>query len=232
MDAEQRGRLRARPSPDVALDLPLGTTPLGLADRRDGLLHVPPAARDRPCPLVVLLHGAGSTGAAALPLLAPLADEHGLVLVAPDARSRTWDVIVDEIGPDVTFLDRALERVFARCPIDAEHVAIGGFSDGASYALTLGVANGDLFPHLIAFSPGFAAPPDRVGEPRMFVTHGTDDRVLPIDRCSRRLVALFRAGGYAVSYVEFDGGHVVPADLARRAVAWLLGDGHPPSTAT
>jgi phospholipase/carboxylesterase len=34
-------------------------------------------------------------------------------------------------------------------------VALGGFSDGASYALSLDLTNGDLFASLIAFSPGF-----------------------------------------------------------------------------
>jgi len=33
-----------------------------------------------------------------------------------------------------------------------------GFSDGASYALSVGITNGDLFTHVIAFSPGFVAP--------------------------------------------------------------------------
>lgn len=38
--------------------------------------------------------------------------------------------------------------------IDPAHVAIGGFSDGASCALSLGLVNGDLFTHVMAFSPG------------------------------------------------------------------------------
>ncbi len=36
-----------------------------------------------------------------------------------------------------------------------------GFSDGASYALSLGVPNGDLFTHIVAFSPGFMRLPDQ-----------------------------------------------------------------------
>jgi predicted esterase len=35
-------------------------------------------------------------------------------------------------------------------------LAVSGFSDGASYALSIGPANGDLFTHVMAFSPGFA----------------------------------------------------------------------------
>ena len=59
-------------------------------------------------------------------------------------------------------------------------------------ALSLGMGNGDLVSHVAAFSPGFAAPDAQVGRPGVFITHGVDDRVLPIDRCSRRLVPRLR----------------------------------------
>ncbi|HEX8646723.1 MAG TPA: PHB depolymerase family esterase [Thermoleophilaceae bacterium] len=216
-----RSHLRSRPSADARAALPPGLTPLGLGAPRDGLLHVPEAGGATPTPLVVLLHGAGSSASAAIPILADLAEEHGVALLAPDSRGSTWDVIRGGFGPDVEFIDSALEHVFARWPVDPARVAVGGFSDGASYALSLGIGNGDLFTHVIAFSPGFAAPAARVGRPRMYLTHGTHDRVLPIDRCSRRLVPLFEAGEYDVTYEEFDGGHTVPAELAGRAVAWL-----------
>jgi phospholipase/carboxylesterase len=56
----------------------------------------------------------------------------------------------------------------------------------------------------------------------VFVTHGIADAVLPIDRCSRRLVPALRGGGYDVVYEEFDGGHAVPRELAHRAIEWML----------
>jgi phospholipase/carboxylesterase len=183
---------------------------------------VPPAALTRPSPLVVLLHGAGSSASAAITLLGDLADAYGLVLLAPDSRGSTWDVIRGGFGDDVAFIDRALEHVFERCPIDPARIALAGFSDGASYALSLGIGNGDLFTHLIAFSPGFAAPAAQAGRPRVFVTHGVADAVLPIDRCSRHLVPALRGGGYDVVYEEFDGGHAVPRELARRAIEWMI----------
>jgi predicted esterase len=61
-----------------------------------------------------------------------------------------------------------------------------------------------------------------VGVPRLFVTHGTGDRVLPIDACSRRLVPRLESAGYPMRYVEFDGGHVVPPALAAEALRWVL----------
>jgi phospholipase/carboxylesterase len=106
--------------------------------------------------------------------------------------------------------------------VDASRLAVGGFSDGASYALSLGVTNGDLFTHVIAFSPGFLAPAGKHGSPALFVSHGTRDRVLPIDVCSRRLVPQARREGYRVEYREFDGGHAVPPEIARGALDWFL----------
>ncbi len=152
-----------------------------------------------------------------------LADRAGVVLVAPASAGATWDVIQDDYGPDVAGIDQILRHVFARINIDPRRIGIEGFSDGASYALSLGLGNGDLFTHCIAFSPGFVAEPARRGRLRIFVTHGVHDRVLPIDRCSRRIVPRLQRDGYDVVYTEFDGPHVVPADQASAGLTWLVG---------
>ena len=184
---------------------------------------MPPGLSDaQPAPLVVSLHGAGSHASAGLALLREQAERRGFVLLAPQSSASTWDVIAADYGPDVAAIECSLAELFERVPIDRQRLAIGGFSDGASYALSLGLTNGDLFTHVLAFSPGFAAPAAPRGRPAIFVTHGIADRVLPIERCSRRLVPRLRRAGYHVRYEEFEGGHVLPPQLADRAVAWLL----------
>jgi len=125
-------------------------------------------------------------------------------------------------GPDVEFIDRALDWAFDRLTLDTRKLAITGFSDGASYALSLGITNGDLFTRVIAFSPGFMAPATRRRKPQVFVSHGTRDRVLPIERCSRRIVPQLDHAGYRVRYREFEGGHVVPPEIGHRAVRWFV----------
>src|SRR5206468_12957999 len=122
---------------------------------------------------------------------------------APQSAGGTWDLIEGQLGPDVDNVERMLDWAAARFAIDPRHRAIGGFSDGASYAISLGLANGELFDAVLAFSPGFAAGPAVRGKPRVFVSHGTRDAVLPIDRCSRTLVPRLRRLGYDVTYVEF-----------------------------
>ena len=222
--AHDEGRLAARPVPPDIAAPPPGQHPLGLVQDRDGLVYLPAGHRPEvPAPLTVLLHGAGAGAQQGLDLMRGVADEHGLVLLAPASRDqRSWDLIVGSLGPDVAFLDRALSWLFRRVAVDPTLLAVGGFSDGASYALSLGLANGDLFGQLIAFSPGFAAAPERVGRPRVFVSHGSDDAVLPIDSTSRRLVPRLRQAGYQVEYREFAGGHAVPPSILSDATAWFL----------
>lgn len=217
------GRLLARPHPPTPASDGPGLHDVGLGGRRDGLLYVPTGYRpDTPAPLVVMLHGAGGNARGGIEPFLPLADQAGLLLVAPDSRAVTWDVIGSAYGPDVGFIDRALDHVFDRYAVDPDHVGIEGFSDGASYALSLGLTNGDLFTHVIAFSPGFCAPAYPMGSPKIFITHGIDDPVLRVDRTSRILWPRLEGTGYDVVYDEFSGGHTVPDDEARRAVDWFV----------
>ncbi|WP_205754636.1 alpha/beta hydrolase [Pseudarthrobacter sp. NamB4] len=142
-------------------------------------------------------------------------------MAAPSSRGSTWDGIRGAFGPDVDVINRALERIFQLVSVDLNRVAIGGFSDGASYALGLGLANGNLFSDVVAFSPGFIPLAPKAGKPRVFVSHGDGDSVLPIDRTSRRLVPSLVRDGYEVTYREFAGPHTVPGPVVQEAVAWL-----------
>jgi phospholipase/carboxylesterase len=220
--ASSRGRLRARPDPPSDAAARAGLRPLGLDSTRDGLLYVPAGyGPGKRAPLALTLHGAGGDARSGISHFLHLVDAAGVVLLAPESRGRTWDVLVGDFGPDVEFIDRTLEWAFDRLALDTRRLAITGFSDGASYALSLGLTNGDLFTHLIAFSPGFMAPAQRRGKPPAFVSHGTRDGVLPIERCSRRIVPQLDREGYKVHYREFDGPHTVPYSVAREALDWF-----------
>jgi phospholipase/carboxylesterase len=217
----QDARLEARPVTPSSPPPP-GESALGLGSGRDGLLYVPRGYDPgRPSPLAVMLHGAGRD-AQRMRSTFPLADELGLVIVAPDSRGGTWDAIEGRIGPDVGFIDAALRSVFAHVRVSPTHLALAGFSDGASYALGLGLANGDLFSHVIAFSPGFVTSSLRRGKPSVFISHGTQDVVLPINNTSRVITPRLRAAGYDVLYREFDGPHQLLPEIAREAFAWLV----------
>jgi predicted esterase len=151
-----------------------------------------------------------------------VAAERGLLVLLPTSAASTWDLLSGGLGRDLDALDAALADVFAAHDVD--RVAFAGFSDGGSYALSVGLANGDVGDAVLAFSPGFAAPPAQVGAPRVFISHGDADAVLPVDRCGRRVAGALGRSGYDVRYEEFAGGHVVPPELVRAAAGWWLGD--------
>jgi predicted esterase len=236
-------RLGERPTAPT-IPMVAGAQPLGLNAIRDGILFVPKAATaGAALPLVVMLHGAGNRAHGVAYTFA-IGEELGAVVLAPDSRGSTWDAVrgssatwpgdvekgpdaVDVsssqwYGPDVAFIDRALKHTFARCPIDPARLALAGFSDGASYALSLGISNGDLFRSIVAFSPGFIPAVYPQSKPRIFVSHGTRDRILPIDLASRTIVPQLKEKGYDVTYREFDGEHRVPPEIGREGFSWVL----------
>jgi len=213
------GRLTARPRTDVETSAQ-GESALGLDPTRDAILQLPTKIT-APLPLLVLFHGAGGSAKGVLGRLGSSPDEAGVAVLAPDSRDFSWDAIRHGFGPDVTFVNRALERVFDTVTVDPARIAVGGFSDGATYAVSLGLINGDLFRRVVAFSPGFVIDGATHGSPQFFVSHGLADPILPIDRCSRLIVSGLRKRGYDVELREFDGGHEVPADIARDGMRWV-----------
>lgn len=221
--AAREGRVSARvrsPREEIAP----GLHPVGLDPHREAWLYVPRHSTTDALPLLLSLHGAGGNGRNHLDHLRNLADERGVALLAPTSRESTWDVIYGDYGPDVLLIDRALDWTFDRLAVDERRLGVEGFSDGASYALSIGLGNGDLFTHILAFSPGFMAPPAQRGSPRIFVSHGAADPVLRIDACSRRLVPRLERAGYDVTFIEFPGGHTVPGPIAQDALTWFLQD--------
>jgi phospholipase/carboxylesterase len=203
---------------------------------RNGVLYVP-TGQAEPLPLLVLLHKGGGYASEWFDRgvsYAPYADKGRFIILAPESlgpgnswgtgRPRNW-------GYDYLAINRALEEAFARCAIDRNRLAIGGFSDGASYALSLGLANGDVFSYVIAFSPSFIvraqgrakrSPTGTAITPLVYIAHGVSDNVLPIASTSRVIVASLRKNGYNVEFREFSGGHASrPRQVTDQAMSWL-----------
>lgn len=214
----------------LAQDQPLranepGRHPLNLGDEpdRDGFFYIPTGYKpDVAAPLLVMLHGAGNTSLSTAYAF-PLADELGIILVAPDSRDeRTWDGVLRNWGPDLEFIAKALRLAYDRYNIDRLHVGVGGFSDGASYALSLGISYGDQFGKIISMSPGVMQPIAARGKPKIFISHGTTDQVMPIDDTSRKFVPKLKTLGYDVTYREYEGRHAPSPPIVREAFEWFL----------
>lgn len=201
-----------------------GYTTLGLATPRDGFVYVPtnydPADPSR---LLVLLHGAGSDRSQWMtPETEAFAESRSVVILAIESRYDTWDAaFLGRYDPDPAFLNLALDWTFERVNVDPNLIAIGGFSDGASEALGIGIANALLFRKIIAFSPSVYLVPFGRGEPDVFVAHGIQDEVVPFAFSRDQVVPRLRANGMEVNFFAFDGNHGMPSHVQAAAFDWL-----------
>ena len=211
-------RLQLPPAGNGGLCTP-GQHELRIEPGRRALLQVTPPGKSQARALLLALHGAGSGGApGGLWAFRGAWDLPGLVIVAPAAAGSSWTTGAQELR----FVDRALQRAFRRCRVDRRRVGVGGFSSGASLALSLGLTNGNLFHAVIALSPGGSLPSERVGKPRIFLAHGSADSVIPIEYGGDQVARELRGAGYAVTYRRFRGGHRPLQPIVREAVRETL----------
>jgi phospholipase/carboxylesterase len=139
-------------------------------------MRVTSPRRGRPHALLLALHGAGSGGApGGLYAFRGAWTVPGLVIVAPAAAGTAWSLG----ATDVDFVDRVLQRAFARCRVDRRRIAVGGFSSGAAMALWLGLSNGDLFRGVIVLSGGGALPGDESESPPFSLLTGRSTASFP-----------------------------------------------------
>jgi len=202
--------------------LPPGRHPLGIADERDAVLYVPAGLGPAPVPLLIMFHGAGGFPEKVLPFIEPHADAHGFLVLAPHSTFPTWDIVIGGNGPDLQRLQQALVAVSGRYRIRHDRLAFAGFSDGASYALSIGITNGDIASHVIAFSGGFMSVFMQEGSPKVFIAHGLADEQLPVQTSGRTNAAKLKAAGYDVEYVEFNGTHAVQPPIVTEAIRFFL----------
>lgn len=225
------GLLSARPAAGVDTVLAAGRHRLRAGAK--AILYVPetipPATA---APFLLLLHGAGGRGEEMIHRFRAQADARGIILLAPDSAERTWDVVLaimanrhasPSFGRDARRIDAVLAAAFARVRVDPRRVAVAGFSDGATMALSLGSRNTALFPATLAFSAGGMVPDWRGPPGRVFFAHGERDRVLPIASARDWLAPALRASGFAVTFHTFDGGHALPEAVLEQALVWWLG---------
>jgi phospholipase/carboxylesterase len=223
IDPKLAGRLSVPLRLPTEEPLPPGCHLLGLFPERDAWLYVPAGlAPRRPVPLVVLFHGGGSSAEKILPMLAVHAEARGFLLLVPQSLHPTWDLVIAGNGPDRDRVERAIQAIGTHFLLDPGRIAFAGHSDGGSYALSLGLTNGDLVTHLIVSSAGFMSVQEQVGTPRVFLSHGTRDEQIPIDRSGRTHARLLREAGYDVTFVEYDGPHAYDPAVVRRAVAFFM----------
>lgn len=213
------------PAAPVHAPLPPGRYDVGIAEERDTVLIVPEGLdTDAPVPLFVMFHGAGGFADKVLPFVLKHARARRILLLLPQSKHETWDIVIAGNGPDLERLDRALTNVASHFELDRAHIAFAGFSDGGSYALSAGIANGDIASHVIAFSAGFMTPLVQNGTPKVFFGHGTQDEQTPIRTSAWQNAGRLLFAGYDVEAVEFDGPHEIRPEVVQQAMDFFLPD--------
>jgi phospholipase/carboxylesterase len=193
-----------------------------------------PIGASGPRPLLVVLHGAGGEPANVLNAYKAQADANQIVLLIPRSIKGTWDMVDDlksrlgaemnvqpRYGKDLQALDASLADLFSKVAIDVRHVGISGFSDGASYALSVGTANPQLFTTIMALSPGHSFTKNYDKRQRIFISHGEQDQVLPFSN-ARAIAARLRSRGMTVQFEAFQGRHEVPEAIRAKAIAFFM----------
>ena len=212
-----------RPTPDPAHREAArpGLHPLGDREAPHWLYVPDDYRRGRRTGFVLVLHGSGGSARKALGRVEETVIREGAIALAVKSRGHSWDLVSGGFGEDVAEIDRRLGDVFDAYAIDPRRVGVQGFSDGASYALSLGITNGDLFRHIVASSPGFLEPGEPRGSPRVFLTHGRNDPVLPFEQTREEFVPRLRELGARTTFRAFDGGHGMPDALVPEMFGWL-----------
>ncbi len=177
-------------------------------------------------PLVVALHGGHGHGRDYLWVWLREARARGMLVLAPTSRDRTWSIMG---GGDVDAepLAAMIESVAARYPVDRARILLTGMSDGATYALLLGLSADMPFTHL-APACGVLHPlllvDGRLGRARgrpIYLVHGALDWMFPV-QTARMAAEALKAAGASVVYREIaDLSHTYPRDENPAILDWL-----------
>ncbi len=220
------GRMSFQPPPaPTEAPLPPGRHALPFPEGREAVLVVPEDLDlTVPVPLLVLFHGAGGEANRMLPHFVRWARARRFLLLAPQSMFPTWDIVIGGHGPDLERLDTGLQQVASHFRLDPARLALAGFSDGGSYALSVGLSNGDRVSHVIALSAGFMNTFVRHGSPKVLIAHGRSDTQLPFETSARPHALKLLEERVDLTLLPFDGDHVIVAGVVERAVAFFMGE--------
>lgn len=153
-------------------------------DERRYLLHIPPRAARPALPLVVVLHGYGSSPEQQEQLsgFSTLADKAGFAVAYPlgEGRQPQWHFMGYD-DKDERFIRAVVADVGAQVPIDRRRIYVTGMSNGAQLTARLACVAPDIFAAFAPVSGNYMAFTDcKTGftTPAMLF-HGTNDRILP-----------------------------------------------------
>ena len=122
---------------------------------------------------------------------------------------------------------QTVDALAARLGVPPARTVLGGFSQGGIMALSLLRTQPErmnaamvLHSRLLPEVDMLAAPPAAFAGKALWVSHGLQDEVIPLDS-ARDIRKRMKATPVALSYHEFPGGHGIHPDELHGAMAWL-----------
>lgn len=216
------GEIRAYQIPIVRSD--------GTEDSTLCLVSVPAGySPDRSWPMLITLHGYGSSARRFHLLWHEAAATSGFILVTPQGEDRTeegigwsWGRCAEEI------VRRSIDATARSVKIDESHIYLTGFSRGGTLTYEMAIRHPHMFRGIAPIGAGRTLPNmerlDLLSRMRIYIGHG---ELEPNLEEVRRLAAELGSRGSIVMFREYPGvGHALPdsatAEL-RRLLAFLGG---------
>lgn len=174
--------------------------------------------KSKAAPLVVALHGFGSSAAEEKDTWREAAASVGAILLTPQGTNQrgssyNWGDNLDEIEENIM---SAIDDVMDKQKIDKKRIVIAGFSQGGQIAYALALRNPDTFCGVIPVcglckESESAFDDDAVKNLRVCILYGSDDEDEILDS-NKKAAEKFKQSGAKVTVKAYDGGHAYPSD--------------------
>lgn len=208
---------------------PLGEVRIEQGDARAVLLTPSKIEPGKQYPLFTVLHGAGRQDEMLTKACQGEPDRRDAFFLIPRSVEPTWDLIVGGEAKDIDFLAYAYDLIYRRYPIDPKRQVLIGYSDGASYALSLALSNPGLFDAALCWAAGFVmldptALAPEAPKPSIYLEYGTHDELFPFERIALPMKENLTRAGYPVEFSVDEGGRHWPSgSFQGEALDWYFG---------
>jgi len=177
---------------------------------RSYYVYIPKHYRNsrEPRPLIILLHGAQRTGASMIDMWRQVANEHNIILAAPNSKKAAWSIRRDPLF----LMDDIVAAMRKRHHIDSRRIYLFGHSSGANISLYHGFADrGETFAaialHAGALSSRFMRVSDGFKDPGgapVGIFIGNQDRSFPMQQV-RKSAEFMNSMGYPTTLYVLKG---------------------------
>ena len=193
----------------------------GLENSTFYLLTPPDYTKEKTCPLIISLHGAGEKGDRMVRYWKDAAAKRGMILLCPNSNVYGWD------QASAMNILRSIDYVIQTCSINREKIMLSGISAGGSITYALGLAGKGSIPYL---NPMSTVLQDQYleytkdgGKAKLYITHGAKDAMISAEQGGETAAKKLSAKGYDVTFVlRPEDGHEVPEGEQDAILNWFV----------